>query len=266
MPYRSYGSRRQGQRRNTTRRPRRRTSLRSKARWQAPTARNQKHQIRQLANIALRNQRLLRAQRTFCDWKLEGSNSFAQAQFVIDLMSPNAWSATMRQNLDVVTQQRTYIRNMSFSWYLDGSALANEAQVTIFLVSIRPTAADWDGALVNDTTFCTQGEKNAVMLNSNVFKVHWTRQFQVFPQQEDLASGGAAPAGNPNTQYRRGRINIKSGYSIMAPAAQTWKQLTSVQLPPHRRLYILVFPQTVNPQSTTMTLNWGLKATTLNQD
>ena len=266
MAFRSYGSRRQGNTGSGTKSRRRRNTLRSRVRWQKPSARNQKKQLSSLTKIALRNAKMLSAQRTFCDWVLTGTRQFSTATSVITLMSVDSWNATMRQNLDVVTQQRTYIRNMSLSWYLDGAALNNDAQVTMFLVSLRSTAANWDGTLTENTEWCNQGAKNAVMLNPNIFKVHWTRHFNVFPEQFTTADGSARPSGNPSCEYRRGRINIKSKYSIMAPAGQTWKQMTSDQLTPHRRLFFLIFPQTDNPQSTLMTFNFGLKATTVNAD
>lgn len=265
MVYRSYGSRRQGNTGRGTKSRRRRSTLRSRVRWQKPSARNQKKQLKSLTNIALRNYKMLSAQRTFCDWVLTGTRSINATPQIITLMEPNSWNATMRQNLDVVTQQRTYIRNMSFSWWLNGAALAEETYVTCFIVSLRSTAANWDGTLNENTEWCNQGFRNAIMLNSNIFKVHWTRHFVIFPEQEEIASGEARPAGNPNTQYRRGRVNIKSKYSIMAPAGQTWKQLTSDQLTPHRRLFCIVFPQTASVGGTG-SFNFGLKVTTVNAD
>lgn len=268
MPFRTHGSRRQGQVRNRTGRRRRRTSLRARAKWQKPSARNQRSQIRTLANIALRNQKILKAQRAICDWVLTGTNTFnAQStQFSLQLMSPASWTATMRKNSEASKSQRTYVRNMTFSYFLNGEALTDPCQVSMFIVSLRPTSADWAGTFTENTEWANQGFRNMPILNSNIFKVHWCRQFQIFPEQVSLASGDATSYGNPNTITKRGKVRIKAGYNIVAPAGSNWTSLTQEDLPPHRRLYVIVFPQTIGSPTPTASLNWGLAVTTVNSD
>lgn len=253
----------------------RRYSIRARAALQKPSARNQKSQIKSLAKMVSYNRKVLNAQRTFTDYVLSGTLTYGfPTQQVIQLMNVVDWNATMRQNIDVITQQRTYIRDLSLSWFMQSQATNNRVQTTMFLVSLRPTASTWNGVLTANQEWASQGVDNAVRLNSGIFKVHWTRHWTTFPTTADAYNPGGpldgasllVPNGDPSDRFRRGRISIRAKYSIRAPAAGPWKQMTEDQLPPHRRLFFLIFANQDNPGGTTSTFNWGLKATCVNAD
>ncbi len=252
-------------------------SIRARVRYQKPSARNQRSQIKSLARIAVRNSKLIRAQQTFTDYITGGTATYGfPSQQIFDLMDIASWTPTLRQNLDVITQQRTYIRNMHFNWFMETQAVNNLTQTTMFLVSLRPTASTWTPAagLIENQEWASQGTQNAVVLNSGIFKVHWTRHWTTFPTTADGYNPGGpldganllVPNGDPSDRIRKGRINIKSRYSIRAPAAGPWKQMTAAQLPPHRRLYFLIFANQATPLATQSSFNWGLKVTCVNAD
>lgn len=227
--------------------------------------------------MASKNSKLLRAQMTYTDYTLTGTLNYGfPTQQIVSLMEMNNWNPTLRQNLDVVTQQRTFIRNMEFNWFVETQGVNNLTQTTMFLVSLRPTASTWTPAsgLTSGQEWASQGTQNAVVLNSGIFKCHWSRHWTTFPNTSGEYNPGGPlaganlliPNGDPSDRYRKGRIRIKSRYSIRAPAAGPWKQMTSAQLPPHRRLYFLIFANQQNPQGTQSFFNWGLKVTCTNAD
>lgn len=277
MAYTSNGSRNQGSSRTYRRRRRRRGSVATRAKYQKPSARNQQRQIKEVASMALRNSKLIRAQQTYTDYTLTGTLNYGfPTQQIISLMEPNLWTPTMRQNIDVITQQRTFIRNMNFNWFVETQGVNNLTQTTMFLVSLRSTANSWTPAtgLNSGQEWASQGAQNAVALNPGIFKVHWARHWTTFPNTSgDYDPGGPlaganilVPNGDPSDRYRKGRIRIKSRYSIRAPAQGPWKQMVSAQLPPYRRLYFLIFANQTNPQATQSLFNWGLRVTCVNAD
>ena len=268
MVTRTYSTRRQGVNRY---RPRfRRRSNLKKYINHTRTARAQQKQIRRVANIAMYNRRHIRMQQTYCDWTYFGQqDGGTPAQFIVPLMDPNSWSATMRQNLDVITQQRTYVQSMMFNYYLDTSALNNPCYTTMFLVTLRKNANAWDGsALTENVQWASQGNRNAVLLNPNWFSVKWTRFFVTSPLNQAPVNSGDEPIpyGQFNQTYRRGRVGLNPKYNIIAPAGGTWKTLQTTDMPPSKRLYLIVFFGSDSPLATRWTLEWGIKAVTRNAD
>lgn len=283
MPLRINATRRQGTTRS--RAPvRRGTNIRNRIRYKRPTARNQQRQLRTVARMALNNARILNRNKTYCDWHMYATaDGGMPAQLRVPLMTPsnsggagtvaNEWTATMRQNIDVVTQQRTFIPRIEFNYHLDTSSVVNEVYTTMFLVTLRPQFADWDGVnLTANQQWCSQGANQAVYLNPGCFKVHWTRFFVTYPANSltgDTTAGGdpiVAPTGDPSDQYRRGRVTLKLATSLRAPINQTWKDLVIEQLPPSQRLYLLCFFNSDNSGATRWNLEWGVRLTTINSD
>lgn len=143
----------------------------------------------------------------------------------------------------------------------------------MFLVTLRPMAANWDGvALVQNQQWCSQGVNQAVYLNPAFFKVHWTRFFVTFPANSTTnatTAGGdpiTAPIGDPSDRYRRGRVTLRMNTSLRAPINGTWKDLQIKQLPPSKRLYLLCFYNSDTPGATQVNLEWGVKIATVNSD
>ena len=277
MVWRSNASRNQGSSGRRRRSTRGRYSIRARAKLQRPSARNQKRQITTLAKMVTYNRKVLMAQRTFTDYVLTGSVNYGfPTQQIIPLMEVNLWQATLRQNIDVITQQRTYIRNMEFNWFMETQGVNNITQTTMFLVSIRPTASTWNPAvgLNQNQEWASQGSQNAVTLNPGIFKCHWTKHWTTFPNTSASYDPGGplaganilVPNGDPSDRYRKGRIRIKAKYSIRAPGQGPWKNMIQEQLPPHRRLFFLIFANQETPGGTTSLFNWGLRATCVNAD
>ena len=270
----------------TRRRPyrRRRTNLRARIRYQPRNPRTNRSQIRSVARMAIRNSRILNSQRTYCDWVMYSTeNTGMPGQVRIPLMTPSAiggggsianqWTATMRQNIDVVTQQRTNIHKFQFNYLLDTSSVVNEVYTSMFLVTVRPMFADWNGVdLIQNQQWASQGPSQMVKLNPGCFKVHFAKFFITYPANSEtnaVTPDGdpiVAPIGDPNDRIRRGSINLRMRRSLRAPINQTWKDLTIEKMTPSARLYCLLFYNSDNPGGTQVKFQWGVSITTINSD
>lgn len=269
MVFRSGAGHRQG---TTGRKVRRRgrRNLTSRVKYQRPSARNQQSQLRSLARIAVQNARILRASKVYCDW-----NIFASPALQVTLSGWVApvplthivgWQPTNRQNLDVVNQSTTFIRDMQFEWSFNCGSLPSPINCSMYIVTIRPDASSWLPTITmsQGRDFCLMGEKqNMPVLNSGLFKVHFAKYFRCYP----LVNGAGDMNGNPLASYRRGKVNLKLGYRIRSPTDMTWKQLSIRDLPASQRLYLMLYFQTgPGPTAAVAEFDYGCKYTTINQD
>lgn len=273
MVYRTNATRRQGIVRGKPRRGKRRNikGYINKARG----ARAQQGQLRALASLALKNRSILRAQRQYQDFIYfkNDSGGFVSdsAQLIVPLMRPRQWVGTMRRSVDGTTNdRRATLKGFEFNYFLSTAAVNDRCFTTMFLVSLRPSSSQWNvpvtatPTLTENTDWCSQGSANAVYLNPARFKVLWTRHFVTFPENEPATEDLQIPSGNPYSQYRRGRVTLRPGFSLIAPADQSWKALDIDNLAPSRRVWLIVFLATTNAQATQWRLNWAVKATTVN--
>lgn len=233
------------------------------------SARAQQSQLRSVANMVLRNRSILRAQRQILDFKyvqkLTGGFINDYSKQVIPLMRPVEWIPTMRINTDDVKESRvTYIPKIEFNFFLTTEAVVDRCATTMFLVTLKSSSANWNGLLTDDTDWTNMGPMVAPYLNPNRFKVHWTRHFITFPENEQTTGTVQIPSGNPNTQYRRMRVSLKYGQSIRAPAGESWRKLDITDLSPSKRLYLLAFFNSYNAGATKWELNWALKTVAIN--
>merc|ERR1711996_94917 len=227
--------------------------------------------------MALRNRSILRAQRIYLDFiynrNAEGGFVNDSAQQIYALMRPKQWTPTMRLIGDTTSDpkdfRRTYLRDMYFNYFLTTESVVDRVSTTMFLVTLKNESANWNVPVTGTLTleanvdWCSQGSQNAVFLNPNRFKVLWTRHFITYPENEDTAGQQEllVPTGNPYALYRRGRVRIKCGYSISAPAGKSWKDLDIDDLAPSKRVYLIMFFNTKDAGATKWRVNFGTKFT-----
>ena len=264
---------RQGTRSGGRRNRRRRASVSTRAKFQRPSARNQRSQIRSLARIALANRKILSAARSYTDWYQSFNNlNVTGLWFSQELMAPSDWTAGNRQDADVLVSQNVYLRNMVLEYYASAATKNQATQMEVFVVTIRNSAASWQpavgpaGVLTPGTDFNTMGPGNAVSLNSGIFKVHYNKMFQLFPR--DNPDGADVDpldfSGNPFSTYRRAKVNISLRMKVRSPAGLSWKNLGMQSLPPGQRMYLIyrgVSADSVNSYQ----FSWGTYITALAQ-
>lgn len=235
---------RQGTRPGTRRPRRRRASVRTRIRYQRPSARNQRSQLATIAKMALRNSKMLNSTKIYTDWfqnaNVTGTDTVWNAT---PLMEFRFWDAGNRQDAAVSEIQSAYLRNMVLEWTFQ-SYLKNRAlEVDIFVVSLRSSSSTWvpqtepTGSLGPDD-FKEMGFNNAPQLNSGIFKVHYHKHMRLFPVNFQ-ATNVLEYSGNPLTTYRRGQVNLKLGYKARSPDGTAWKELEQGMLPARQRLYLL---------------------------
>ena len=265
MVFRRRAGKRQGTRNGPARR-RRRSSVKTRIRYQRPSARNQKRQLYSLANMAIRSSKILRAHKVYTDWsQLDTEVATGNEWFIQELMNPISWAAVLRRNTDVATQSSTFLREMQFSWNCKTFTKTQPIFWNVFIVGIRKDANAWIPDPVTGLNavrdYISQGSESLVKLNPGIFKVHFARGFKTFPN--NFADG----AQNAFSTYRRGAVTLPLKYKLRSPADRTWKDLNQVDLPYYMRLRLLVLPVTTDVSSTTdYQFEWATKFTAINQD
>ncbi len=105
----------------------------------------------------------------------------------IGFFRTNLWTATCRQNLDVVTQSKTKVREMQLGWNVDTAAKLAPVHWSMYIVSIRPNASNWVPPVAGwtaDAEYADMGRTNAPILNSGVFKVLWAKFMRTQPYEQ----------------------------------------------------------------------------------
>lgn len=246
-----------------TRRTKRRASVATKAKYQAPTARNQRSQI-------LGNARMIRAIKDqlpkpiMCDWltrnsiQCEPSTDVNPVTFVTngrELFNFPDWIPVMRQSEIVATKSstRVYRMSMSIRYTLQASYWA---QCSLFIVTLRKDFANRNPTgtnplLVNEDYIANQlgvgpnpqGSQN-IELNPSVFKVHYRRHVSMAKgpyanQPNEVAN--AAWTSNSQTTWKKGLVNIKMRVNVRNPrAGEPWKDMTQVDNLPYYHKYYLI--------------------------
>lgn len=268
MPYRRSSNGQQGTRSGVRPRRRGRTSVSTRARYQRPSASNQRNQIRSLAKIALANRRMLTANKVWTDWYdsalVPSASSIWSAQ---ELMGPVNWDASNRQDADFLVSQTAYVRNMVVELYMSADLKTAPTNVEIYIVSLRNSAANWSpgnyptGVWSEGLEYTSMGSGNAVSVNSGIFKVHYAKMLTVSPAEYAPTTNVApTPTGNPFATYRRVKANLALNCKLRAPAGLSWKNLRMDSLPPSQRMW-LVWRGVSSDTSNTYTMNWGIHVT-----
>lgn len=204
--------------------------------------------------------RRLLPQPTYCDWQFGGSlfatvdpSGFQLDVLASSLMTPAAWLPKLRQDIVVARASTTRVLRLqaNMRYTLGGS---NYAQISVFVVSFRPQAANRTiASLTNgdDYILSVTQDMNA-RLNPAVLKTHFARNISLtaagWLQQPFTNVGGDRLEPDPNTTFKKGQINLDLDLDIRQPEGTApWKDMTSDQLPPSQRYYLLAF---INSEGT----------------
>ncbi len=253
---------------------RRRTSVATQARYRR-SARAQSSQIQRLARIAVRNSRILSAQKLYTDYYLNAGTDATFTNgvwYARSVMDPISWQKTLRQNVDADEAQNAYIRNCFFQWTSSLYKLKSSAVMIIFLVSIRPNAANYvpsAGNLNDGEEFQNLGFYSMPVLNSGLMKVKFSKTFIL--QSNPLEAPSVAPTnviavGDPSDTYARGSVNIRVGQTFRSPSRfiapntdpTAWSDLSDTDLRPMQRLYFLAYFQSSDTENAAG-LTWSAK-------
>lgn len=273
MPYRrsSYGG--QGTRNGPRRPRRRRAGVLTRAKYQRPTARNQRAQIRSLAKIVAYNRKVIRNATSYTDWFHLGNNTSPSGLwFGTPLMSPQTWSAGNRQDADVIVSQNVFLRNMVFEASMNSNTKNQAVTIDMYIVTVRQNAANWQpgayptGILSPDVEYTEMGIGNSVALNSGIFKVLYNKQVKLFPRDNPEASEPDLLdySGNPFATFRKVTVNLKLNMKIRSPAGISWKSLVMDALPPRQKIW-LIWRGSSNDTVNDFVFNWGTHVTAISQ-
>lgn len=164
------------------------------------------------------------------------------------LMTPNLWAEVLRQDPNVVAASSTLVKRMQINLrYSLGEA--NWCQITTFVVSIRKDAANRvinQAELVSGEDYIYSGAQQQLnpRLNPAVFKVHYVRDVSLMSnawQTSAATAGNSTFAGNPNTTFAKGQVNMKPNFRLRQPTGTRWRIMDQSQLVPSQRLFLLTF-------------------------
>lgn len=237
-----------------TRKRKRSALVRTRAKYQKPSARNQRSQILGNARDIARIRQLLPAP-VYCDWQYrlevqsvisnDGDPTFSQRAF--DLMDfSNTWAPVLRISTTVNNEVATKILRMNFNMRYN-LVQSDWAQMTIFVVTLRKDAANRDpvnNPLQSGGDFVVNNDFFNPRLNPAIYKVHYARNITMSSSTFLGAQAnvqGNVFAGNPNTTYKKGQFTIKPKFTIRAPAQDFWRNMVPSQLPYYQRYYLLTF-------------------------
>lgn len=262
-PIRSQSSRRGTyvKRRRSTRR--RGPSLAQRTyRRKGPSA--QARQIRHVSRVANRNARVLRSQRCTLDYEYKGKSTtgwITDTWQVFDLTSPLDWTPTLRQNEEGNAAQSAYVSGMNLQWICSLNTLTRSSAITMFIVSIKSNATSFDPtapAMIEGQTYQNGGPLASARLNSNIFKVHWSKSFMVMSNGLSGVSVNQSAdeaVGDPETTFVRGNMNIRLGINYKSKATvintttppKAWSRMVSKDILPSQRRWLMFYQQSGDP-------------------
>jgi len=262
MVYRRYGTRKNGLKSYTARKGRRRTSVSTRAKYQAPTARNQQKQIRSLAWRVAKNTRFIANQKVYTDYQwgdaLTPSTGIAQALnsgtwYGFGLTDFARWLPCLRQDGNVFESSKTYCVRMQLNCRVDIGDVDQLTYINIFVVSPRRDAVDVVNltapplgsmtqlSLGQDFIENSQNQGAAVRLNSGRFKVHAAKYVTLTPNapSEPLPTGQAV--GNSFSTWRKWQWNVPLKFTVRNPSNRPWHDLIFEDMAYYQRFYLLAY-------------------------
>lgn len=267
MPSRRSSHGQQGTGAGTRRRRRRRSNVSARIRYMRPSARNNRSNLRTVARIALKNQRVLNQNRVYTDWFLNAQQTpLGSLWYAAELTAPGAYTAGNRQDADFIVSQTAYFRNLVFEWYVSAQDKTETLSMDMYIVSLRNSAANWvpgtypSGVWQDGNEFTGAGNNNSAFVNSGIFKVHWNKQIHLNPKKYSTDPTLEDFTGNPFATYRNGKVNVALNFKVRAPAGLTWKNLTMSALPPTQRMW-LIFRGASTDTANPYLLNWAAHMT-----
>lgn len=235
---------------------RRRTSTITRAKFRPRTTTANRSLITSNA-YAIRAVKRLMPPPVYCDWQF-GGTLFAAIDDTGDgnvqlnyeassLMTPAAWLPKLRQDATVARSSTTRVLRMqaNIRYTLAGS---NYAQITCFVVTFRPQSANRNiqNLVDGDDYIQSVTQDMNVRLNPAVFKCHAVRNVSLtaggWLQKPYVNAQGTRLEADPNTTFKKGQINLKLNINLRQPVTQdAWKTMTSDELRPMQRYYLLTF-------------------------
>lgn len=241
------------------------TSVAKRARFQKPTARNQKRQIMGNA-LAIRQLKSLMPPPVYTDYQYSAGyapffpNAGVYSSILSDkIMNPTQWNPCLRKDPGALASSTTLVKRVQINLRYD-LGKSDWCQMTTFIVSLRKDAANRNifdpSTLVENEDFIVSTQQNQnPRLNPNVFKVHYVRNLSLTSntwRQPAAEVATSTFAGNPETTFAKGQVNLKLNFKLRQPTPttnQNWKVMTQDQLSPYQRMFILTFfkGQTAEP-------------------
>ena len=252
----------------------------AKARYGSTSPQAQQRLI--LSNAkAIRGMQRMQQPSVYCDWQLGGEfnatgnveGNFTQSVLAQDLMQTAAWISVMRKDTNVTASSSTLVKRLQLNMRMDLNG-ANYAQFSIFVVSLRQNAASLipsSASLTKGVDYIDSTQDFNVRLNAANFKIHYQKYVSLTSGgwlQPQTIAGGETFFGNPETTFAKCQADMAPDVDLRNPTNTQWRQLTSFQLKPEDRRYLLVFitQQTpANPEPDVPSLSYDLLCTTINR-
>lgn len=238
---------------------RRGTSTITKAKYQKPTARNQKKQI--LSNAyAIRALKRIMPRSVLTDWQYTDvlrpsipDGNVLESILAVQLMSPfdpannqAFWQPVLRQDDNVIQSSATRVLRMSMNlrWRL---GISEWAQMTTFIVTLRKDATDAiPNAMTKGVDYVVNGGDDFLpRLNSAIYKVHFVRNVSLMTNSwvnPAAAVGGVPLATQPGLTFAKSQVNMKLNLNIRQPSqGASWTAMDQSQFGPTQRYFLVTF-------------------------
>lgn len=245
-----------------SRKSRKHSSVATRAKYQAPTARNQRKQILGNAKM-IQHIRSQMPRNIYCDYQQlnsivpEPSTNTNPVTFTTNgraLTAFNNWVAVMRESLVAANKSSTRIYRMQLNirYTLQTSYWA---QISLFIVTLRKDSSGRDFQGTNVLEYPSDFIGNIVgvandpaylqniRLNSDVFRVHYARHVTLSGGNYLLPPvefGGIPASGAPSSTWKKGQVNLKLNMNVRNPTTpQPWTAIPFENLSPYQRYYLI---------------------------
>lgn len=260
---------------------RKRAATTTLAKYQKPTARNQRTQIMRNARDIKRLYASVLTNRVFCDWQYVGqvNATFDAAGYTttwgcFPLTRFASWNSVLRKDANVLESSTTFVRNMNINMRY-ALKRSSYAQFNVWIVTNRKYAAsrDWPSEIsggadpIQGTDYIEGPEAFALRLNSNLFKVHFA-SYKTLTETTLFEEAPSPPltAGNPSTTWSKGTANIKCNMKVRNPTStDPWTEHSYMQQPYYKRYFLLVAVVALTPSDGfNAQFDFDMLATTIN--
>lgn len=243
--------------------PRKRTNVVTKAKYQKPTAQNQKKQIISLAKAVSANTKAIRAQRVYTDYQF-GDNLAETTGIVTDLESGTwqgyaltdfvQWKPVLRQDQNAQESSKTFCLRMQLNCRVDIGDVAQIAYINLFVVSLRRDATDV--IVLNPPPIGTmsqltlnqdyiEGSSNQgvnVRLNPARFKVHAAKYITLLPNTPTVPQPVTTNVGNPYSTWRKWQWTVPLKFNVRTSATtRPWLQLKFEDMAHYQKYYLIAY-------------------------
>ena len=238
---------------------RRRTSNITKARWQRPSARNQKRLILTNARDIARLKSEARLGRVFTDYQINGQAVLTPGSWTfIRLTDFTGWTPVLRQNIVADNQKNATIMhqvlNTRFSMSTPGGTVLQSPQFwSFFIISPRNSSQGDPNAtpfsLGDDYIVNSAVQESLVRLNPGRWKVHAYKYATLAVGAESGLPVVGLSAFQTSSTWRKHQFSLRGRKHIKNPNGN-WMDHEFELLPPWQRIFIAVFVDTLNAAST----------------